>query len=125
MIPELGQTFTYARTFSREDVELFARLTGDAGRHHVEPDAQGRVMVHGLLTATLPTHLGGEIHYIAREMHFTFVRPVFTGDTITTEVRWTEVVDEDKQWRLAAEGVCRNQHGKDVLEIRSNGIILK
>jgi len=40
-------------------------------------------MVHGLLTATIPTKIGGDMNFIAREMKFQFYRPVFAGDTIT------------------------------------------
>jgi 3-hydroxybutyryl-CoA dehydratase len=121
----VGQKFTYDRVFTVEDVEIFTRVTGDAGRHHVTPDADGRVMVQGLLTATLPTKFGGDINYLAREMRFEFVRPVFTGDTIITEVVCTESVDEDRVVRLAFDVVCKNQHGKEVLKGSTNGVIRK
>jgi 3-hydroxybutyryl-CoA dehydratase len=123
--PTVGQKFTYDRVFTVEDVELFTRVTGDAGRHHVTPDADGRVMVQGLLTATLPTKFGGDINYLAREMRFEFVRPVFTGDTIVTEVVCVEAVDEDRVVRLSFEVVCKNQHGKEVLKGSTNGVIRK
>ena len=47
-------------------------------------------MVHGLLTATLPTKIGGDLNLIANEMIFRFHRPVFAGDTIRCEVTLTE-----------------------------------
>ncbi len=121
----VGQRFTYDRVFTVEDVTSFARLSGDAGRHHVVPDADGRVMVHGLLTATLPTKFGGDINFLAREMRFEFVRPVFTGDKIVTEVVCTEAIDEDRAVRLAFDVVCKNQHGKEVLKGSTNGVIRK
>jgi acyl dehydratase len=121
----VGDKFTYDRVFTVEDVELFTRVTGDAGRHHVVPDADGRVMVQGLLTATLPTKFGGDINYLAREMRFEFVRPVFTGDTIATEVVCSEAVDEDRVVRLAFDVMCKNQHGKEVLKGSTNGVIRK
>jgi 3-hydroxybutyryl-CoA dehydratase len=125
LLPVLGQTLTYSRTFTVEDVQAFTRATGDVGRHHVTPDAGGRLMVHGLLTATLPTKIGGDLNYIAREMHFEFIRPVFTGDTITTEVTVAELEDEGKHLRMVATVVCRNQHGKEVMKARTNGVVLK
>jgi 3-hydroxybutyryl-CoA dehydratase len=124
-LPFVGQKLRYERTFTVEDVEAFAAVTGDRGRHHVERDAQGRLMVHGLLTATLPTRIGGDLNYIAREMVFEFVRPVFTGDALTTEVTVTELVDDGRQLRMAADCVVRNQHGKEVVKGRTNGVILK
>ena len=54
-----GDTLSRKRTFTDEDIHLFARFSGDEGEHHLEPDESGRLMVHGLLTATLPTKIGG------------------------------------------------------------------
>jgi acyl dehydratase len=76
---KVGDTLSWSRTFTEQDIELFARLSGDQGEHHLVPDAQGRLMAHGLLTATLPTKIGGDLNLIAREMVFRFHRPVFAG----------------------------------------------
>jgi 3-hydroxybutyryl-CoA dehydratase len=124
-VPALGQTFAYVRAFTREDVELFTRLSGDVGRHHLEPDAQGRVMVQGLLTAMLPTRLGGEANFIARDMHFEFLRPVFSGDTIATEATVTERSEDERVWQLRFEFRCHNQHAKEVLKGYTTGVIRK
>jgi acyl dehydratase len=119
-----GTTLTHERTFTHEDVLEFARLTGDAGRHHETPGPDGRRIVHGLLTATIPTKIGGDLDYLAREMHFEFVRPVFTGDTIRCDVTITEAAHEEGRWRLAIEGTCKNQHGKEVLRMKTRGVVL-
>lgn len=66
--------FTWERTFTEEETLQFAHLTGDRGRHHMERDEKGRLMVHGLLTASIGTKIGGDLHYIAREMVNEFVR---------------------------------------------------
>jgi len=120
----VGEASSWERTFTVEDVRAFAELTRDQGRHHREPDAQGRLVVHGLLTASLPTKLGGDMDYWAREMDFVFLRPVFTGDTIRCVLTVTEVVDEGDRLRIAGDVVCTNQHGKDVLRARSSGVIM-
>lgn len=57
------------------------KFSGDDGIHHLTPDEQGRLVVQGLLTATLPTKVGGDNNVLARTMNFEFTRPVFTGDT--------------------------------------------
>ena len=85
-----GDKIRWSRTFSEDDIRMFARLSGDQGIHHLVPDDKGRLMAHGLLTATLPTKIGGDINFIAREMTFQFHRPVFAGDTIECEVTLTE-----------------------------------
>src|SRR5689334_12748160 len=76
---QVGDISVWERTFTEEDVRLFTRVSGDQGIQHMQPDEQGRLQVHGLLTATLPTKLGGDMNYIARQMVFDFLRPVFTG----------------------------------------------
>ena len=119
----VGQKFTWQRTFTSRDVELFAELSGDKGAHHVQPDKDGRVMVHGLLTATIPTKIGGDLNYIAKDMDFEFVRPVFVGDTIAAEITIKKVELQEKLLRGEIEGVCRNQEGKVVLFFKSSGIV--
>ena len=42
--------------------------------------------IKSLLTATLGTEIGGSIDFIASEMLFRFVRPVFSGDTVRFHV---------------------------------------
>ncbi|MBX6395730.1 MAG: MaoC family dehydratase N-terminal domain-containing protein [Alicyclobacillaceae bacterium] len=118
-----GDVFTWQRTFTKEDVLQFAELTGDKGRHHMVPDEQGRVMVQGLLTASIATKIGGDLNYIAREITSEFIRPVFTGDTITCELTITEVTQMEGFKRVSMKTVYRNQHGKEVIIGHSHGII--
>jgi 3-hydroxybutyryl-CoA dehydratase len=120
---QVGDVTSWERTFTVEDVLLFGQLSGDQGIHHVRPDEQGRLMVQGLLTATLPTKLGGDMNYIARTMTYEFLRPVFTGDTIRCEVTITRLEQQDGRMAMSAEGICRNQHGKEVFLFQTNGII--
>lgn len=120
---QVGDVTIWERTFTEEDVRLFARLSGDQGVHHIEQDEQGRLLVHGLLTATLPTKLGGDMNFIAREMVFNFLRPVFTGDTIHCEVTITHLEKIDGRTNMAAAWVCRNQNGKEIMTGHSHGII--
>jgi len=118
-----GDTMSWERTFTEEDIRLFARVSGDDGEHHHVPDAQGRLMAHGLLTATLPTKIGGDINLIAREMTFRFLRPVFAGDTIVCVVTLLEATPADGYTDIDSEWKCTNQHGKEVMTGRGKGII--
>lgn len=93
--------------------------------HHVTPDEQGRLMVHGLLTATLPTKVGGDMNFIAREMKFQFHRPVFAGDTVSCEVTIVALEPSDKYTNVRSEFVCRNQLGKEVMSGYALGIVRK
>jgi 3-hydroxybutyryl-CoA dehydratase len=118
-----GDVFTWKRTFTEEEILQFAQLSGDQGRHHIQRNEKGRLMVHGLLTASIGTKIGGDLNYIAREIHCEFLRPVFTGDTITCELTITEVIPMEGYKKVAMKTVYRNQDGKEVLIGTSRGII--
>lgn len=120
---EVGETATWQRTFTVEDVRRFAELTGDRGAHHVEPGPDGRVMVQGLLTASVPTKIGGDISFMAQQTSLEFARPVFTGDTVRADVRVLEVERVNGRAWLTLEVVCRNQDGKDVLRGSIRGFV--
>ena len=120
---EVGDTVRWTRTFTEEDIRLFVKVSGDEGTHHLIPDEKGRLMAHGLLTATLPTKVGGEMNFIAREMLFRFHRPVFAGDTIECEVTLTERDQAEEFINVASTFVCRNQAGKEVLTGHARGVI--
>jgi acyl dehydratase len=119
----VGDVRVWERTFTEEDVRLFARFSGDEGGHHIDPDEQGRLMVHGLLTATLPTKIGGDLNFIARELTFQFHRPVFAGDTIRCDVTLVELEPADGYVRVLSRWVCRNQQGKEVMTGEARGVI--
>ena len=118
-----GDTLSWTRTFTEDDIALFAKLSGDQGEHHLIPNEQGRLMAHGLLTATLPTKIGGDLNLIAREMTFRFHRPVFAGDTIECVVTLTSAEQGDGFLSIVTEWKCINQHGKEVMTGGGSGII--
>ena len=120
-----GDIITFERTFTVRDVELFIEISGDEGIHHITPDEQGRLVVQGLLTATLPTKVGGDYNVLARTMNFEFIRPVFTGDTIKCEVKVEEYESQENKNRISitTSFVCKNQDGKEVVKGSFSGII--
>lgn len=120
---QVGDVITWQRTFTEEDIRWFARFSGDEGEHHLVPDEKGRLMAHGLLTATLPTKIGGDLNFIAREMTFQFHRPVFAGDTIVCEVELVEMEPDEQFIRVASKWVCRNQYAKEVMTGEARGVI--
>lgn len=121
----VGGIIRFERTFTKEDVALFTQVSKDEGNHHTTEDELGRHVVQGLLTATLPTKIGGDYNVLARTMNFEFLQPVFTGDTITCLVT-IEQLDQIKNNRTAitASFSCQNQHVKEVLNGNFAGVIL-
>ncbi|WP_243523309.1 hotdog domain-containing protein [Bacillus pseudomycoides] len=122
---KVGDIITFERTFTVRDVELFTEISGDEGIHHITPDEQGRLVTQGLLTATLPTKIGGDNNVLARTMKFEFLRPVFTGDSIICEAK-IEKYERQKNHRTAiiSSFLCKNQNEKVVLKGNFSGVIL-
>ncbi len=125
MVLQIGEKITFERTFTKEDVELFTKVSKDEGVHHITPDEQGRFVVQGLLTATLPTKVGGDYNVLAHNMNFEFLRPVFSEDTIRCDVI-IEQFEQDEKNRTAITAIftCINQLDKEVLKGSFSGIIL-
>lgn len=122
---KVGDIVTFERTFTLEDVELFTKVSGDEGTHHTTPDHLGRLVIQGLLTATLPTKVGGDNNVLARSMNFEFLRPVFTGDRINCEVKIEKYESHDNDRKsIEASFLCTNQNEKYVLRGNFAGVIL-
>lgn len=120
-----GDIITFERTFTVRDVELFTEVSGDEGIHHITPDEQGRLVIQGLLTATLPTKIAGDHNVLARNTSFVFLRPVFTGDTIFCIVKIEKYErQENNRTAFVASFLCKNQHEKEVLKGDVSGVIL-
>jgi 3-hydroxybutyryl-CoA dehydratase len=125
---EEGQIFTFQRTFTEGDVALFCGVTGDFNPYHIDETfiqsrGFGRRIIPGLLTSSMITHIGGKIGFLAAEMHFTYVAPVYIGDTITCTVTFNEKDIEKRMFRAIASSV--NQDGVEVLQARFSGFPAK
>lgn len=115
----------YERTFTVDEVMQFAELTGDDQPRHTEPDDDDRVMVQGLLTATLPTKLGSDNEALASTMEINFHRPVYTGDRITCRSTFETVTERDDRYEFTTDVVCENPAGETVLTSATEGLIWK
>ena len=121
---QIGQTFTFRRTFTEGDVALFCGVTGDYNPYHIdqafaESSWFGRRNIPGLLTASMITHIGGMIGFLATDMEFQFVASVYIGDTITCTVT---IDEKDEVKRLVrATATYINQDGAEVLYARFSG----
>lgn len=123
--PTEGETHAFERTFTTEEVRQFAELSRDTQPRHTEPDEEGRLLVHGLLTATLPTKIGGDLEVLASEMTFEFRRPVYTGERITCTWTYEDVLEREERYELAVDVACENEAGETVLTATVEGLIWK
>jgi acyl dehydratase len=123
--PSVGETFTAARTFTTEDVRRFAEVTNDTQPIHTEPDEDGRLVVHGLLTGSLLTDIGGDLELLARTMEFGFRRPVRTGERITCTWTVESVAEREDRYALENDVVFRDEAGETVATARVEGVLWK
>ena len=120
----VGQTFTFRRTFTEGDVSIFVGITGDYNPYHIDETFAagtwyGRRNIPGLLTASMATHIGGMLGFLAKEMTFQYLAPVYVGDTITIVVTITE--KDEVRREVVCECSYTNQDGKEVLRGRFAG----
>lgn len=110
------------RTFTEEDVERFARITGDRNPLHFDEDFAattrfGRLVVQGGVTAGLFNALvamklpGPGSVFLHQE--WDYLAPVFVGDTVTAEAEVIEARADKPLTRLRC--VARREDGVEVL----------
>jgi acyl dehydratase len=93
--PAVGARARLVRTFTADDVETFARLSGDRNPLHFDADFAartrvGRLVVQGGLTTSLfntlvAMHLPGPGSVFLHQ-EWDYPAPVYVGDTVTAEV---------------------------------------
>src|SRR5512136_1424263 len=116
--PQLRDKVAFTRTITEADVALFIGTTWDVNPLHTdELYCQATPFKHrivpGLLTASLLTHLGGLWAFLATEMDFHFLAPVYMGDSITSLAEIAELNPQTGEVLLRCK--CTNQDGRDVL----------
>ncbi len=116
---QIGQQFTFRRTFTDGDVAIFCGVTGDYNPYHQDElfareSWFGRRNIPGLLTASMATHIGGMLGFLATEMSFQYLKPVYVGDTITCVCAVVEKDEEKRQ--IACTVSYTNQDGVEVLK---------
>ena len=120
---QTGDRVSLRRRLDEEDVEAFARLTGDRNPLHLDrlfaaEAGFERPVVHGMLVAGFVSTLVG-MHLpgpgaLWAEQRFRWKRPVFVGDEVTVEVEVTHKSKGARTLQLAVQAF--NQKGELVLE---------
>jgi len=119
---QIGESATLTRSIRREDVQLFATLSGDFNPAHLDDEYAkagmfGEVIAHGMLGgALISTVLGTQLPglgtiYVDQQLRFT--RPVKLGDALTVTLTVKEKSDEKK--RVILDCLVANQDGKAVI----------
>jgi acyl dehydratase len=122
---QVGDTFRTSRTFTEDDVLLFARISRDYNPVHFDARfAKAKnfsaPICHGLLAASLATEIGGQIGWLASFMNFRFKGPVYIGETITCTWVMTAI---DQNGRAKASVTTTKEDGATVIEAEISGIV--
>ena len=119
---KVGDRATISRTLSRDDIVLFAAVSGDVNPAHVDDEfARGEmfhhIIAHGmwggsLISTVLGTVLPGPgTIYLSQTLRF--LHPVAVGDTVHVTVTAKEKIEE--HGRILFDCQCVNQHGEAVI----------
>jgi acyl dehydratase len=122
---QVGDTFRTSRTFTEDDVILFARISRDYNPVHFDARfAKAKnfsaPICHGLLVASLATEIGGQIGWLASAMNFRFKGPVYAGETITCTWVMTAI---EQNGRAKASVTITKEDGATVIEAEISGIV--
>ncbi|WP_290818965.1 MaoC family dehydratase [Halovivax sp.] len=124
---EVGDAVTFEKTITDEDVRLFASVSGDTNRLHLDEEFAsgtrfgGRIahgtLVSGLISAAL-ARLPGVTVYLSQDLQFR--APVAIGDRVSARV---EIVEDlgDGQFRL--ETVIRDEDD-DAIVVDGEAVVL-
>lgn len=118
----VGDSASLVRTLTRDDVSLFAVMSGDVNPAHVDEeyarsDQFHKIIAHGmwggaLISTLLGTKLPGPgTIYLGQTLKFKL--PVAVGDTITVSV--TAAAKDPETHRLSFDCRCTNQRGEEVM----------
>jgi 3-hydroxybutyryl-CoA dehydratase len=121
---KVGDTAEYERKVTFEDIQDFARVSGDTNPlHRDEAYAAktrfGERIAHGMLSAgyisaAIGTKLAPECVAVYLNQTLRFLRPVKIGDTVKAVA---EVKETDGEKRIVTlETVCYNQDGEPVVK---------
>jgi phosphate acetyltransferase len=120
---KVGDHAELVRTLRKQDIELFAVMSGDVNPAHLDEEfAQSdqfhKVIAHGmwggaLISAVLGTELPGP-GTIYLNQSLSFRRPVGLGDKVTVRVTVREKIPDKKRVLLDCE--CVNQAGETVIK---------
>jgi acyl dehydratase len=120
--PDVGSRATWTRTFTADDVEAFARLSGDRNPLHFDREFAartrvGRLVVQGGLTTGLFNALVAERlpgpGSVFLHQEWDYPAPVCIGDTVTAEAEVLEARADKPITRLRC--IARRDDGTEVL----------
>ncbi len=102
----ISQSASLERTITAEDVELFAKVTGDTNPVHLDPEYAATTIfkspiVHGMFCASLISNLAGTklpgygTIYVSQSLKF--LAPVYVGESVRAVITVSEIIPEKRR----------------------------
>lgn len=115
----IGQSASYSRTVTRDDISGFADISGDINPLHLDEDYAAQTffkgcIAHGMLSASfISTVFGTQLPgpgaiYISQNLRF--LSPVRAGDTVLTRVTVKELIAEKTRAVFECECLVGGRH---------------
>lgn len=114
----VGDSFSWSRTLSMDDVRAFADVTGDDNPIHIDEEAGrasrfGHPVVHGVYVLGLASKVLGRDFpgpgSIAVSLSAKFLRPVPVGEEVTIEVKVAEKLEAHGHVRIRMYAYCNGK----------------
>ena len=122
---KVGDTYTFSKKVSNEDVFSFAEVSGDKNPLHLDDEYakntmfKGRI-AHGMIGAGIISAAigmgmpGVGTTYLSQDLKFK--KAVRIDDTLTVELEVTEIKEKEKFDIATMSTLCQNQDGEVVIE---------
>src|SRR5215207_1965000 len=117
----IGESASFERTVAKQDIELYATISGDANPTHLDEAFAKQAkfkgaVAHSMLSAGLISSVLGNLlpgagtTYLTQELRF--AAPVHAGDTVTVTAKEKRAVGRIVRFDCS----CTNQDGQTVLD---------
>lgn len=130
----LGEKKEMKKTMIQDDLIIFAKLTGDYNRMHMDKEFASKQwflkpVVHGVFVASfISTIMGMDLPgsgTILMKEELEFLKPAFIGDTITTEVTFSMCEEHKRHYIGEFQGICKNQNGDILVQGKCTQMMMK
>ncbi|MDR3678558.1 MAG: MaoC family dehydratase [Flavipsychrobacter sp.] len=100
---QIGDEFRHKFSYSQEDVNMYARISGDTNPLHTDPQAGkesifGRNVMHGFLGASVFTKIFGSLFHADGQVYLSqtlkWLRPMFVDTEYEAVVKVKEIFAE-------------------------------
>lgn len=101
--PKVGDVFTHDITFTQEQVDMYAKISGDINPLHINQEIGkasmfGRCIIHGHFSASVFTKVFGTLYFadghIYMKQNNTFLKPMFVDTPYRAVITVKEIFPE-------------------------------